>query len=344
MQPTHETLQGLIPLDSLRAESRAHLARTAIVQNHGVGQVLAEGTAATDQALYLLEGSVELLDADDEVKARMNAGSPEALRRLPGQAHGVSRIRCTTNVRCLVVNGRLLDVMLTWDQSDMLEVGVVEAESRCESDDWMMRLLHTRAFQMVPPANLQAIFLRMERIAVTAGEIVVRQGDEGDYFYVIVDGRCIVTRERPGQKSVRLADLEAGDSFGEEALISDAPRNATVTLLTGGCLMRLAKRDFNALLEEPLTRRLSFAEANALVRAGKARYLDVRLPSEFGAYALPDSLNIPLYMLRLRLPPQDAGSAYVCVCDTGRRSAVASFVLTQKGYEAYLLADGIGIS
>lgn len=341
MHPTPEILEGLVPLDSLRAESRAHLARSATVQDHAAGKILAEDAA--DQALYLLDGTVEFINADNALLGTLSAGDPEALRRLSGRSSGVFKIRCATRVRCLAVDGRLLDVMLTWDQSDMLEVGVVDTESRCESDDWMMRLLHTRAFQMVPPANLQAIFLRMERIVAPAGEVVVRQGDAGDYFYVIVEGRCIVTRERPGQKSVRLADIEAGDTFGEESLISDAPRNATVTLLTDGCLMRLAKSDFHALLEEPLTRRLSFAEANALVRAGEARYLDVRLPSEFSAYALPDSTNIPLYMLRMRLPPQDAGIAYVCICDTGRRSAVASFVLIQKGYEAYLLADGIGI-
>ena len=52
---------------------------------------------------------------------------------------------------------------------------------------------------------------------------MIKQGDEGDYFYVIVDGRCVVTRETPlNREGVKLAELGGGDTFGEEALISDA--------------------------------------------------------------------------------------------------------------------------
>ena len=39
--------------------------------------------------------------------------------------------------------------------------------------------------------------MRMQRIAYNAGDTVIRQGDEGDYFYAIVDGNCVVTRETP---------------------------------------------------------------------------------------------------------------------------------------------------
>jgi rhodanese-related sulfurtransferase len=193
----------------------------------------------------------------------------------------------------------------------------------------------------VPPANLQAIFMRMQRVDAAPGQTIVTQGEAGDYFYVITEGRCIVTREQPGQKAVRLAELDSGSCFGEEALISDTPRNASVTMLTRGSLMRLAKDDFRKLLKEPLTRRVSRAEGDALVERGRGIYLDVRLPSEYQNGSLPGALNIPLYMLRMRLSQLPAGKGLICVCDTGRRSSVASFVLTQKGYEAYRLSPGL---
>ncbi len=48
----------------------------------------------------------------------------------------------------------------------------------------MTVLLQSRAFHRIPPANLQAVFMRMQRVNFTAGETIIRQGDEGDYFYV----------------------------------------------------------------------------------------------------------------------------------------------------------------
>ena len=123
--------------------------------------------------------------------------------------------------------------------------------------------------------------MRMQRMSYSAGDIVIRQGDEGDYFYAIVDGRCVVTRETPlNREGVKLAELGKGDTFGEEALISGAKRNATVSMLTDGVVMRLGKDDFNTLLNEPMLQWVDVEEARALIGRG-ARWLDVRLPSEY---------------------------------------------------------------
>ena len=98
-----------------------------------------------------------------------------------------------------------------------------------------------------------------------AGEVVIKQGDEGDYFYAIVQGRCLVTRESPlNQKGIKLAELGVGETFGEEALIAEAKRNATVTMITDGVLMRLNKQDFRDLMHEPLktAKRIVVVEAS----------------------------------------------------------------------------------
>ena len=65
---------------------------------------------------------------------------------------------------------------------------------------------------------------------IRAGDIVIKQGTEGDFSYVVVAGKCTVTRETPlNKEGIKLAELGHGDSFGEEALIAEAKRNATVT-------------------------------------------------------------------------------------------------------------------
>src|SRR3546814_14962054 len=80
----------------------------------------------------------------------------------------------------------------------------------------MTRLLQMRSFQMVPPANLQAMFMRLQKFDAEPGQVIVKQGEPGDFFYVIVSGRCIVTREQPNQKAVRLAEPDAGPCRSEE--------------------------------------------------------------------------------------------------------------------------------
>jgi rhodanese-related sulfurtransferase len=272
----------------------------------------------------------------------VRSGSVEARNPL---APGVPRrftARATTDIAFVAIDSDLLDVLITWDQTGSYEVEELSGDRPVSSDDWMTTLLQTKAFHRVPPANLQAIFLRMQRVDFRAGEVIIKQGDEGDYFYAVTSGKCVVTRETPlNKEGIRLAELGPGDTFGEEALISESKRNATIKMLTDGVLMRLNKDDFNTLLNEPMLRWVNYEEAQTLVNDSGAKWLDVRLPSEFETFKLPSALNIPLYFIRLKIKQLDPDTRYVVVCDTGRRSSAAAFILTERGYDAVVLRGGL---
>ena len=157
-------------------------------------------------------------------------------------------------VKFISIDTDLLDVMLTWDQSGNYEVNELEETDNPGSGDWMTNLLQTKVFHRIPPSNIQAIFMRMQQVSFSAGDTIIKQGDEGNFFYVIIKGNCTVTRETPLSKDgIKLAELQTGDTFGEEALISESTRNATVTMHTDGSLMRLSKGDFKELLNEPMS-------------------------------------------------------------------------------------------
>ncbi len=211
-----------------------------------------------------------------------------------------------------------------------------EAPARPAEGNWIRRMRHIMAFKTMPPANIKRLLERMESVEVKAGERIIEQGEPGDYYYVLTDGQAKVTR------TVELATLEPGISFGEEALISGGRRNASVTMLTDGVVMRLSKADFDELLREPMLQRLSPDEARVAV-AGGARWLDVRHAREFHHSHLPKALNIPLHELRMRLDELDPETAYVCYCGTGRRSSAAAFLLAQKGFQASVLSGGIRV-
>ena len=183
--------------------------------------------------------------------------------------------------------------------------------------------------------------MRMQQINYKAGDQVIKQGADGDYFYVITRGQCSVTRETPLNKDgIKLAELGVGDTFGEEALISDAKRNATVTMVTDGSVMRLGKDDFNTLMNEPMLEWVDLEEAFQIVAKG-GKWLDVRLPSEFENYHQDGALNIPLYFIRLKLGALDQDTPYIVCCDTGRRSSAGAYILSERGFQAYVLRGGI---
>lgn len=334
-------LRAFSPLDGLKNENLRALARKTVVRELGQGRLLFKESDTDKRTYYLVSGTVEFM-TNGRIVGTVRGGSSDARHPLaPVLPRRCAARVATDHIEYLSIDSDLLDVLLTWDQTGTYEVGELRAGNGT-GDDWMTMLLQSRAFHRIPPANLQAVFMRMQRINLSAGETVIRQGEEGDYFYVIVDGRCAVSRETPlNREGIKLAELGRGETFGEEALISGARRNATVTMLTDGALMRLGKDDFNKLLEEPMLQWVDYARAQQIV-AGGGTWLDVRLPSEYEHWHLEPSLSVPLYFVRLKLRTLDPSIPYVVVCDNGRRSSAAAYVLSERGFDAYVLRDGIG--
>jgi CRP-like cAMP-binding protein/rhodanese-related sulfurtransferase len=351
MEPARNTtdfalLRSFSPLDGMRPETVVALTRKAVRRVVPKGRILFREADQEKQTYYLISGTVDLLKEGDLVTT-LQGGTKEAKKPI---AHALPRAfsAVVTSERCeyLLIDSEFLDVMMTWEQSGSYHVSELvgthdDDAAANSSDDWMTTLLQTKAFHKVPPANIQAIFLRLQRMDYRAGEVVIKQGDAGDYFYVIVSGKCAVTRETPLNKDgIRLAELKMGDTFGEESLISEAKRNATVIMLTDGQLMRLGKEDFRTLLNEPFLDWVDYEPAQAIV-AGGGQWLDVRLPSEFEQYRAPGALNIPLYSLRLKFKALDRNMHYVLCCDTGRRSSAAAYILSERGFQASVLRDGL---
>jgi CRP-like cAMP-binding protein len=327
------------PINSLNPDNARDLIKKISATSIQPGSYVFKKGDTEKTHVYLLKGEIQLVD-DKKIVKLIKAGSAESLLPL---AHGFPRplsARAKTPVAVTKINSEMLDIMLTWDQTESYIVGGVEDDDE-DQTDWMSRILQTRAFHRIPPANIQAMFMRMESVSFNPGEKVIEQDSEGDYFYIIKEGRCLVTRSTPANPNgVKLATLSVGDSFGEEALISDNKRNATITMLTNGHLMRLNKEDFNSLLNEPLLNWVEFAEARKLVNEG-AVWFDVRLPAEHKAKHIKGSINIPLIFLRMKANSLDTQKKYIIYCDTGRRSSAASFLLNEKDIESYVLRDGV---
>jgi len=336
-----QLLKTLAPLDGLKRDNLAALAKKVTVRKMSAGRTLFKEGDTDRRTIWLVNGMLEISEAGRTV-AMIRGGTRESRTPLYPQLPRRVTARCSEEVSYLSIDSELLDVMITWDQTGTYEVSELQSQLEgTDGDDWMTTLLQTKAFHRIPPANIQAIFMRLERLPTKAGEVVIKQGEDGDFFYVIVSGKCIVTRETPlNRDGIKLAELSVGDTFGEEALIAEAKRNATVTMLTDGVLMRLNKQDFRELMNEPLLQWVSNDQAHDIIAKG-GRWLDVRLPSEHQNLSIDGAQNIPLYFIRLKLSALDRNIPYVVYCDTGRRSSAAAYILVERGFDAYVLTGGL---
>lgn len=340
---TADQLAKFHPLSSLNAESIAQAIDKLKIETIDADSILFNKGDTDDTHYYLLEGSVDLV-GDNSVLKTIEANTPDALEPLVQIIPRSAGVKAKEYSTIISLDSDVLDMLLTWEQSSAYQVQELTAGTEEDSDDWMLHLLRTEAFHRIPPANIQTIFMKMETISVKPGDKVINQGDEGDYFYIIKKGRCLVTRSTPNQpKGIKLAELSEGDTFGEEALISDAKRNATITMLTNGMLSRLSKEDFLELLNEPSLEKVSFQEGQQLVDDGSAVWLDIRLPSEYKNMHIEGSMNIPLISLRLKMSSLEKDKQYIVYCDTERRSSAASFLLNEFGLNSIVLQDGINI-
>jgi rhodanese-related sulfurtransferase len=297
------------------------------------------------QSVYLLSGELKIAFADGSSSVIVG-GSEASVWPLAKRSPAVLDAKAITDVELLRIDDEVLDIMITWDQ---LTAGVETPAQVPDATDWRMmsgafrlQSLTDGALSRLPSASIDALFQRFERVKEKAGEVIVREGDEGDYYYIIESGHCEVTR-KVGGVDMALADLRAGDAFGEEALVAESRRNATVRMKTGGVLLRLKKQDFIELLREPLLKRLSREAAEKHVAAG-AVWLDVRYPSEYQRDRLPGAVNVPLNEIRNAIGLLDREREYIAYCQSGRRSSAAAFLLSQRGYRAGWLEGGLAVA
>lgn len=299
------------------------------------------------QAMYLLKGDLGLRFRDGSKKI-LRGESDAAKHPIDSERLALQDAIALTEIEIVRIDLDLLDIMMTWDQLAGYESPVKQQANRRSAGAWMhdtsvfsASKLQTGVFSRLPSANIEEMFRRMSQVSVQAGQTIITQGAEGDYYYLIEDGTAEVSRMSAASITpVVLAELHAGDAFGEEALVSDNKRNATVSMKSDGTLLRLNKTDFIELLKAPLISQISYAQAEQQVNSG-AIWMDVRFPSEYRFDHIPGAMNVPLNEIRNLIDTMDQSKEYIVYCQTGRRSSAAAFILVQNGFKVYVLEGGM---
>jgi putative peptide zinc metalloprotease protein len=98
-------------------------------------------------------------------------------------------------------------------------------------------------FAALTPDQTHALSMKIQRLTVAAGDVVVRQGDEGDTAFLVMKGSLDAVLATADGTEKRLSTMRAGMMFGETALLNRAPRNATVRALEPSELIVLSRTD-----------------------------------------------------------------------------------------------------
>ena len=304
-----------------------------------------------DFAFYLLDGEIELI-ANKDLHNTIASGTDRARYAMAQLQPRQFSARASKAVVVMQVVRDLLDKLMVVHQKDDtagdvtnydLASAEMEVEELHTADDvdWMTKMLQSELFSKMPTANIQSLFALLEPVEYKAGDVVIKQGEPGQHYFIIQEGHCQVLRApTPGGKEIKLAVLGPGDSFGEEALITDTPRNATVDMATPGILMRLEKEKFIELIQKPTLRGVNFDQALKLVIEG-AQWLDVRFKNEHDQGAIRDCIHIPLNVLRMQTEKLSTSKSYVVYCDTGGRSSAGAFLLAERGFKVWYMQGGL---
>ncbi|NKB38611.1 MAG: cyclic nucleotide-binding domain-containing protein [Gammaproteobacteria bacterium] len=343
-----QLIRNLIPISELPAQSQTELINSGSLLNIKKKGALFNQGDRDNFSYYLLEGEIELV-ANNQQQNVIVSGSDRALYAMaqlqPRQFSAKAKIDSVV----FQIQRDTLDRLMVMQQEDEpavdmnmestdVEVGGLEED---EDVDWMTRMLQSELFARLPTANIGQLFALLTEVHFSKGEVVIKQGDPGDKYYIVQDGKCDVLRTPPsGGEDLKLATLGVGDSFGEEALVSDSIRNATIVMASDGVLMELSKENFIELIKKPSLSSVSYEEATGLIKEG-AIWLDVRFKKEHESHAIADSVHIPLNMLRMQVNKLDVDKKYIVYCDTGGRSSTGAFLLAERAFDVCYLEGGI---
>lgn len=350
-------LRRLEPIGHFPAERLDELSRLCSPETYPQGTDLMALGAVGVNFVFLLDGELRVILHDGSQRI-MVGGCDQANWPIGYKTVLPQRTQAITEITLVRISFEILDVMMGWAElTELLQPAAVDASRAQDSVSnsatsagltvgdsggaFSLQAMNSPHLAPFPQAHIHEVLQCFERILVRQGQSIIREGEPGDFYYLIESGRCRVIK-RVGGADVELAELKSGDAFGEEALLANAPRNATVNMKTDGILLRLTKADFIRLMQVPLLQSLSRAEADARVARGEAAWLDVRYSAEASQNILPGAINIPFSEIRGAFDLLDKRQQYIVYCQTGRQSSAAAFLLAQHGFSAYWLAQGVG--
>jgi CRP-like cAMP-binding protein len=244
-------------------------------------------------------------------------------------------IRAKTDIELLKLHKRDFEEIVNVDSVFSRMAGI-----KTESFLYFDQLKTLQPFALLEPEKMDALIDRLVEKKFAPGENIVMQGETGETYYIIKSGKVAVFKKMPEDKPEYVATIREGYGFGEEAIITRSPRNATVKAIDETVVWTLSKSDFDSIIKPSYLDEVNPEDVLSTAQ-GSVNFLDVRMQMEFDEEHIPEAVNIPLDELRDRYSELDQSKEYHIYSLLGARSASAAFLMNSQGFKAKSIRGGI---
>ena len=290
-----------------------------------------------DQVLAVLNGTVRIeRRRKDEQRCAIRVadkGNPALIM----QSGADLAVTALSDCRWLQFDRRIIDSSYAWREA--IRPGRVETPMPLNFPPLVSR---TNAFRKLSLEMVAEAFRLMSRQAFSKGDLVIREGDIADAYYLLDAGTADVWQtDRASGEVIKVRQLSAGDAFGEEALIQRSLRNASVRMSSDGTVLRLEAADFEQIVAPTMADGIPAREAQIMLKEENAELIDCREYSEYAAGHLEGARHVSLHELRNRLHTFREGRCYLVYCHHDLRSRAAVFILRERHIDARYIIGGL---
>lgn len=344
--PSSQSLERFVqqfePLNRIPTKYHSQLVSSLRLITIASGEKFIRKPKQSTVSHFLLKGRIEVRESFDNRHAITHHDQRRVA--LEEQVTENGTIKAITPCVVMVINNDTINQYLLWNEN--YEVLHFDEDELCISsdvlidddfeDDWENVFIQSPLAANLSNTAIHQLMSRLENIPVKANQTIIEARSSGDYFYLIKKGEAQVQTELNGPFSGEVIQLNAGDYFGDEALIAGTPRNASVVMNTDGLLGRLDMKSFNSIVKELL---IPYFEPrnNNHHDDSEIKVLDVRFPAEYRQGHEAGSTNLPISHLRKQLPSLENSYLYVLAPANDKRSELATYLMRQAGFNAYQL-------
>lgn len=335
-----QIVRQLIPFSTMPVDQFNELCENITIEVAKTNTFLFKRNDTANDLIYLIKGAVNL-QSDNLVIEIINSGSESSKFALAHQIPRKIDAITLSTVHFLRLDSNILNTLPSVSYEQEKNSHISDKSPEEDNDDWMTTLLKSPIFRALPPANLQKIIIGLEEVHFDKGETIIKQGEQGDFYYLIKKGYCLISRKPSANaKEIKLAKLYRRDTFGEDSLLSGEPRNVTIVALSEVSLLRLSKDKFISLIKEPSLKYIEHSKIPKKLIEG-ATLIDVRSPDEYKKNCLPHSINTPFFSLRMHVQSINKDKPVIVVCENGKSSEAAAFLLLRNKIHTEIIKGGM---
>ena len=331
------------PLNQVAKTYHPQLKQHMHLQQVAKGKTIVRKSSSQQLLHFLVSGRVEFRISFDH-RLEVDASNSMNQQSLESSTRENTTVKALEDCVVLVVKRDQLDLLLInkeeyainfLDNGELSLAGDDLIDDNYQ-EDWDNNFILSSLATHLPNTVIHQLFSQLENIAVSKGNTIIKANSPGDYFYIIKTGSAIVETEINGPFKGEIFTLSPGNYFGDEALVAETPRNANVTMASDGVLGRLGIEAFNQLVKPNL---ISTLDQHTTVNPQTMQVLDVRFAAEYQQGHTVGSVNMPISFLRQQLSTMKSSLLYLITPANDRRAELATYIMRQAGYRAYLQAD-----